>query len=205
MSTQRGRIHFLKTTVIGGLVFLVPVVATLFILTEAANLMLVVAQPLAKFIPVDSIAGVAVANIVAALAVVLVCFLAGLVARRAMVRSTVDTVEKKVLSKIPGYIMLRGMLSGFEETDDHRLYPVLATLASSARVGLEIDRLSDGRVVVMIPTSPNPWSGMVHILDEERVQRLDLPMAAFVENVERFGRGTEELLMAARSSETESS
>jgi len=35
---------------------------------------------------------------------------------------------------------------------------------------------------------------MVHIMAAERVQRLDLPMTAYMENVERFGQGTNELL-----------
>lgn len=198
MSEKRGKIHFIKTTVIGGLLFLVPVVVLIFVLTEAADLMLMVADPLADLVPVDSIAGVALANIIAVVVMVLICFIAGLIARKAFIRTKVESLENKVLSKLPGYVMLKGMLNGLEETDDHRLFPVLATFNSSARIGLEIDRLSDGRVVVMVPSSPNPWSGMVNIMEADRVQRLDLPITAYMENVERFGQGMEELLRSGR-------
>lgn len=61
------------------------------------------------------------------------------------------------------------------------------------RIGLEIERLDDGRVVVMTPSSPTPWSLMIHIIDALRVQRLELSMTAYMENVERFGQGTNEL------------
>jgi hypothetical protein len=88
------------------------------------------------------------------------------------------------------------MLNGLEETDDHRLFPVLSTFRSSAQIGLEIDRLADGRVVVMVLSSPNPWSGMVNITEAERVQRLDLPMTAYMDDVERLGLRMEELLAA---------
>jgi len=91
------------------------------------------------------------------------------------------------------------MLNGMEETDDYRLFPVLATFSSSVRIGLEIDRLANGRVVVMVPNSPNPWSGMVNIMEADRVQRLDLPMTAYMENVERIGQGVEEMLAAGNS------
>ncbi len=203
MSEKRGKIHFIKTTVIGGLLFLVPVVVLIFVLTEAADLMLMVADPLADLVPLDSIAGVALANIIAVVVMVLICFIAGLIARKTFIRTKVESLENKVLSKLPGYVMLKGMLNGLEETDDHRLFPVLATFNSSARIGLEIDRLSDGRVVVMVPSSPNPWSGMVNIMEAERVQRLDLPMTAYMENVERFGQGMEEMLKTAeRASQT---
>ncbi len=44
---------------------------------------------------------------------------------------------------------------------------------------------------------------MVNIMEAERVQRLDLPMTAYMENVERFGQGMEEMLKTAeRASQT---
>jgi len=194
MSSNRGGIHFFKTTVIGGLVFLVPIVVLIVILTKAIGLMMMVAEPMAGFIPVDSIAGVALANIIAIFAVVLVCFVAGLVARRALVRTTVESLETKVLSKVPGYVIVKGMLSGLHDDERYQLKPVFATMGSSTRIGLEIERLQDGRVVVFTPGAPNPWSGIVHILGAEQVQHLDVPITGYVENVERFGQGTNELL-----------
>ena len=72
--------------------------------------------------------------------------------------------------------------------------PVLATFGAASRVGLEIERLDDGRVVVLVPSSPNPWSGPVHIMAPDDVQRLDLPVTAYMQTIERFGQGTNELL-----------
>ncbi len=202
MSSKKDGIHFFKTTVIGGLVFLVPVVVLVMILAKAAGLMMMVAEPMAAWVPIDAIGGVALANIIAVLAVVLICFIAGLVARAAILRAIVGGLESKVLSKVPGYVIIKGMLSGLQEDDTHKLIPVLATFGGTARVGLEIERLDDGRVVVMVPKSPNPWSGEVHIMAPESVKCLDFPMAAYMENIERFGQGTNELLRALRDSPT---
>jgi uncharacterized membrane protein len=194
MSEKRGKIHFFKTRIIGGLLFLVPVGVLIIVLAKVIELMLLVAEPLAAFIPIDSVAGVAVANIVAVLIIVLICFIAGIIAQRTLVGSAVENLESKVLSKLPGYVLIKGMLSGLQEHDTHALHTVLVTFNSASRIGLEIERLDDGRVVVMTPSSPNPWSGMVHIIDADRVQRLELPMTLYMENVERFGQGTNELL-----------
>jgi len=79
---------------------------------------------------------------------------------------------------------------------------VLATFGDANRVGVEIERLDDGRVVVMVPRSPNPWSGEVHIMAAEHVQTLDIPMTAYMENVERFGRGTNEMFRTLQDSPT---
>jgi len=194
MSSKKGGIHFFKTTVIGGLVFLVPVVVLLVVLAKAAGLMMMVAEPMAEWLPIDAIGGVALANVIAVLAVVLICFIAGLVARAAILRAVVGGLESKVLSKIPGYVIIKGMLSGLEEDDTHKLTPVLATLGNTARIGLEIERLDNGRVVVIVPRSPNPWSGEVHIMAPDSVQCLDMPLTAYMENIERFGQGTNEML-----------
>jgi uncharacterized membrane protein len=190
----KGGIHFFKTTVIGGLVFLVPLVVLIVILAKAAGLMMMVAEPMAEWFPVDSIGGVALANVLVVVVLVLLCFIAGLIARAAFLRATVEGLETKVLSKVPGYVIIKGMLSGLQEDSTHQLNPVLATFYNAARMGLEIERLDDGRVVVMVPSSPNPWSGKVHIMAPEHVQRLNLPMTAYMENIERFGQGTNELL-----------
>jgi uncharacterized membrane protein len=194
MSEERGKIHFFKTTIIGGVLFLVPVGVLVIVLAKVIELMLLVAEPLADFVPIDTVAGVAVANILAAVILVLICFIAGLIARRALIRTTVERIEDAFLSKLPGYVLIKGILSGLKEDDTDRLHVVAARFHDSARIGLEIERLNDGRVVVMTPSSPNPWSGPVHIMEADRVRRLDLPMPTYMENVERFGQGTNQLL-----------
>ena len=90
MSRKSGGVHFIKTTVIGGLLFLVPLVVLILILTEAAELMMMVAGPMADWVPIDSVGGMALANLIAAAVLVLVCFIAGLVARAAFLRTKVE-------------------------------------------------------------------------------------------------------------------
>ncbi len=68
MKHKKG-VKFIFTTVIGGLLFLVPVVFLGIVLTKAAGFMMVIAQPLAAWVPVDSIGGVALANLIAIVAV----------------------------------------------------------------------------------------------------------------------------------------
>ena len=65
MSKKRGGIQFFKTTIIGGLIFLVPIIIVVAILGKAYELMIMVAKPLSAWIPLDAIGGVALANILA--------------------------------------------------------------------------------------------------------------------------------------------
>ena len=194
MTKSRPRVHFIKTTVIGGIVFLVPVVFLIIILTQATKIMMRVAEPMARWIPVDTVGGVALANIIAVIGIVVLCFIAGLVARRAAVKTSVENLESKVLTKVPGYVVVKGMLSGLHDDEKFQLKPVLATFQSSQRIGIEIERLRDDRVVVFVPKAPNPWSGSVHLMTPDAVQPIDMDMPTYMENVERFGQGTDEIL-----------
>lgn len=74
-------VRFIITTVIGGLVFLVPVAFAGYILYRLVMAMVQIAEPLTGWIPVDTVAGVALANLVALGVVIALCFVAGLPAK----------------------------------------------------------------------------------------------------------------------------
>jgi len=194
--SEKKRLQFVLTTVIGGLLFLVPIVFLGFILTKAAGFMMIIAKPLAAWIPVDSIGGVALANFIAIAAVIFVCFLAGLVARHALAGKFVKNLESNVLMKIPGYSMVKGIVSGIDQSSTEALKPVALQFGSAERVGFEMQKLPDGRSVVYIPSAPSPWSGITQILPPEQVTYLDVPVTRIIEITESFGHGMGDLLEA---------
>lgn len=73
--------RFIKTTIVGGIVFLVPLIVILMVLGKAFGLMRKVSEPLSRFIPVESIAGVAVVDVLAVVVLLVLCFVAGMVAK----------------------------------------------------------------------------------------------------------------------------
>jgi uncharacterized membrane protein len=54
-------------------------------------------------------------------------------------------------------------------------------------------------VVVYIPSSPNPWTGEVHVVSADQVERLDCPITTVIEHVEQLGGGSSRYLGAANS------
>ncbi len=73
--------QLIKTTIIGGLIFLVPIIVVIAVLGKAYELMILVAKPLSARIPVDSIGGIALANVLAVLAIMLCCLIAGIISK----------------------------------------------------------------------------------------------------------------------------
>lgn len=186
--------QFLKTTIVGGVIFLVPIVFLLFILDEAIEIMLVVAEPLADYVPVESVAGVTTANIIAVLTILLVCFFAGLAARTRPVQLVADKLEHAVLSKVPGYAMIKSMAGNLDARQQADMKPVLVDLGQRARVGLEVERVDENRVAVYFPDAPNAWSGTVEIVASDQVQRLNVSFTDVLTHVELLGKHSADLL-----------
>lgn len=187
-------LNFLKTTVIGGVVFLVPLMFLIFIFGKAIGLMMIIAKPLADWLPVDTVGGVALANLLAILAVIVVSFIAGLVARHTMAGGLVKTLETKVLMNIPGYTMIKGIKSGFDASESGGMKPVAVQLGSAERIALEVEKLPDGRSMVYIPSAPSAWSGVTQILPADQITYLDVPVTKIMEVTEKFGHGADTVL-----------
>ena len=186
--------NFIKTTIIGGVVFLVPLVFLIFIFGKAINFMMVIATPLADLLPVDTVGGVALANLLAVLAVIVVSFIAGLVARHTMASGMVKKLESKVLINIPGYTMIKGIKSGFDTSESEAMRPIAVQLGSAERIALEVEKLPDGRSMVYIPSAPSAWSGITQILPADQVTYLDVPVTKIMELTEKFGHGADDVL-----------
>lgn len=186
---------FLKTTIIGGLLFLVPIVVILIILGKAFDIMSRVAEPLSAIVPIDMLGGIAIVNILALLLIVFICFGAGIAARSNRATTFVRYIENNFLSQIPTYAFVKGMTQSFEEGEKgNNMKAVLAKLDDNYQIAFEIERIAGGHVAVYLPGAPNPWSGSVCIFTEDRIQAIDATMATAVNNLRHLGKGSDALL-----------
>jgi len=191
----QGWLGFLKTTLIGGIVFLVPFIFAVFILGKAVALMGAVADPLARLAPVESVGGIAIVDLLAVLLVVLVCFLAGLAARTRAARRVAEGVEMRFLDRFPIYAFIKEMtasVAGSEAIGE--LTPILARLEDGWQIAFEVERDGAGTVVVYLPGAPNPWSGSICVMTEDRVQPLDATVLDTVKAIRHRGKGARHLL-----------
>jgi uncharacterized membrane protein len=186
--------EFVKSTVVGGLVFLVPVVLSVYIVGKALFLAKKLTEPVSAHLPLGTVVGVAVVDLLGLVLIMVLCFVAGLLARSSFARTVVNQAEDRFLWKIPVYGMVKGVTESISEEATTTLKPVLARLDDASQIAFEIERLSDGRVVVFMPGAPDAWSGAVMIMTEDRVDPLSISVVTAVQNLRARGRGTGELL-----------
>jgi uncharacterized membrane protein len=195
------RVSFLKTTLIGGLVFLIPFVIIVAVLGKAIKIMMLVAQPFAKMLPFEAISGIAIINLLALLIMIFLCFFAGLAARSAPGRSAFSWLDSKLMAVIPGYAFAKSFTGSLEKGEEKKvLVPVLARLDDQAQVGFEVERLENGLVSVFLPGSSDIWSGTVAYFTEDRVEILNIDFATVTKTLRTLGRGSQQLFKAANYS-----
>ena len=193
-------LRFIRTTVLGGIVFLVPVVVFVIIMGEALGISMALAEPIVARLPFDGVGNIAVSLIISLGLLVLVCFLGGLAARSKWARALVDSLESNVLEKIPAYALLKAKTGAVLSAEDAReLKPVLVRLEDLSQVGFEVDRLDAGDVVVFLPGAPDPWAGAVAMVAPDRVQAIPVTARDVVELNKRIGLGSTAVLNAARA------
>ena len=185
----------LRTTILGGALFLVPFVLLLIIMGKAFETIRRIVIPLAEHIPVESMIGLETPRFLALFILIFLCFIAGLFARTAMAKKMVSWLETTLLSNLPGYSFMKNL--GEEaagESPTHSYQSVLARFDDAWQIGFLVERNPDGNVVVFIPGSPSPWTGSVFIMSEDRITLIDEATTSSIKCLQKLGHGTGELI-----------
>jgi len=186
--------QFLKTTVLGGLVVLVPVAVCIYIISAVIEKVLKVLSPIAKFLHVQSVGGIAIVELAAIFIVIAACFLFGLLIRTAVGQSLGGWVEEKILNLLPGYQLIKKVSLQFAGGSGAAHWPpVLIRVGESRQIGFLVEEHPSGEVTVFVPAAPAVSVGAVHILKSELVEKLDVSMRKVVDCITQLGIGSSTL------------
>lgn len=184
-------VQFIKTTILGGIIFLIPIVLFIAIFGKAIKITGKLAIPIAGLMGFDAFAGMVVSEIVAVAILVLICFLAGMAAKTPFANKMMRSLEAGILEKIPVYGFLKAKITSVlspEEAEKTR--SVLVRFDDSWKLAFEIERLDGGNVVIFLPGAPDPWAGEVCVVNEDRVTKLNLTVKSTVQLLKRLGKGS---------------
>ena len=186
-------INFLKTTAIGGLLFLLPLIVLGALFGQIAPIVVSVASFLNEYIPVRTATGIAILVGLSIAIILLLCFVAGMFARWSLGRKISVAFEKRLALLFPRYSVLKDQMAdtiGGNETKP-QMKPVLVMFDEYQRIAFETERdEKKGLATIYLPGSPDPWSGKVVILKLERVTRLDTDFGYAAATCEQLGRGS---------------
>jgi uncharacterized membrane protein len=187
--------RFFKATIVGGLLFMVPLILMVVVLQKGLGLVRKIVVPLAKYFPERTFLGVGMTTILSIAVIVLLCFLFGLVARTAAGRKVRDWLEFTIMGKLPGYALVKGVIqgaTGLENEEDVTI--ALVRIEDAWQIGFVVEVHSDGHRTVYLPGVPNPASGSIFYMTEDRIRPIDAKMGQLLTVIRHLGIGSKDLL-----------
>lgn len=179
---------FLRTTLTGGIIILLPLTIIFIILKKAYELLVKIATPITSRLP-DFFFGLDGGTIVGIGLLILLCFIGGLLFRSRRVRQWVDKLENNVLCFLPGYSLVRSIAAdAVGEKVERSLHPVLLQDGDSWNMGFLVEE-SDGFCTVFVPEMPRLDSGDVKIVPASLVKRITVPNNVAALSFRNYGRG----------------
>ena len=186
---------FVKAMVIGGVLFFIPLIILIVILQKAFQIAAALVMPIIKLLNVTHIFGIGVEIIVAIAIILFILYLGGLISKTSRAKKAVKKIEDALLSKVPGYDMIKNMgesFVGFEGNTS--ISTVLARIEDAWQYGFLIEEIEGEQYAVYVPGAPNPMSGSVYILEKTRIKKTNIPLQAAMKSLRGLGIGSNELL-----------
>ena len=190
--------EFTKTTLVGGVLVILPVYVTILLLAKAVKGLLALPDAGTAQLP----AAVQFRQLAAALLLIAVCFVVGLVVRTGPGLRAKNAFEHSVLEQLPGYTFLRGLarrLTG--RSDEQMLQPALVEIEDALVPALIVEE-ARGRFV----HRPGPLGADAHGRQPlhpagQPLHPVDLPFAKAISVFSKWGTGAGEYVRAMRQAE----
>jgi len=189
-------LEFLKTTAMGGLFVLLPVLLLYLLLSEALDLVVAVATPIADLFPEGTFEKVEFPVIIGLILILGISFLIGLGLRLEKGRSLGRWIERTVFDRLPGYNALKSLTTGFAEAGKKGAFKAAVMTSSDGERELVyvIEDHTDGQVTVLVPWAPTAFAGSVKIVDRKRIEILDANLGDASHVLSQWGVGVRDLL-----------
>ncbi len=189
--------EFIKSTLIGGLLVLLPLAIFPYIAIWLFELVRSAIAPLTRLVMARSALQNAVADVVAVGLLVWFCFFVGVLVRTRLGTWLHGLVESRLLRKAPGYSMIKETVAQFLGSRRTPFSSVALvrifgndTLASA----FVTDTHEDGGYTVFVPTGPNPTSGNIYHLRPENVFPVDISVEDAMRTIISCGAGSSMLI-----------
>jgi len=167
--------EFIKLTIMGGLLVLLPVLLFVLLLIEIVELVVGLATPIADLFPRAIFEEINHPVLIALLLLTGASFFIGLAMKSKVMKAFGTWLEEKTLNKVPIYKFVKALVAGFTSSDETSHFrPALLKKENGIReIVYVVEDLGNGDVSIMQPHAPTGMSGPVMIVPRDSVELLD--------------------------------
>ncbi len=189
---------FLKTSLLGGVVVILPIAILVSVTLWLFNLVSGLIEPLTHFLIKDSQLNKYAAEFIVITLIISACFFVGVLVRTRLGGYLYRLIERRILKLAPGYSMVKETVTqvfGSKSESPFSSVALAQIFCNDTLVTCFItDKHEDGTCTVFVPTGPNPTSGLIYHLDKKYVHPVDIPVQEAMRSIISCGAGTAKLL-----------
>ncbi len=189
--------EFVKSTVVGGLLVILPLAISFFTLTWVFGLVQEAISPLKTIVMQKSPLQGVVADILAVALLIVVCFSVGVLVRIRLGKWLYSVLESNVFLKVPGYSLIKETVYQFlgKKKSPFSSVALVQIFDNETLLSAFItDEHADGTCTVFVPTGPNPTSGNIYHLPKDRVHPVDVSIEDAMRSIISCGAGSSILI-----------
>ncbi len=190
---------FFKTSLLGGMVVILPVAILVFVFKWLFNLVTDIVQPLTNLVMAKSQIQEILADILVIAVILTVCFIIGVFVRTRLGAFIYKTLENRILKVAPGYSLIKETVLQFlgSKKSPFSSVALVQVFGNETLVSAFVtDTHKDGSYTVFVPTGPNPTSGNIYHLQGKYVHPVDVPVEDAMRSIISCGAGSDKLINA---------
>lgn len=198
MKLDNGTKNFLKTTIIGGLVVILPAAILYLVVTFVFYTVSGVVKPVLGLSDAHEVFQYPLlVDLFAFVFLVLFCFLVGLFVSTDKGKRVFDGIEQRILNKLPYYVTIKEAVQQIMGNSNMNLFKVvLIDLfgTSTLTTGFLTDESHGDYVTVFVPTGPNPTSGFIYHVKRSQITVIDVKPEEAMRSIIGVGTGSANIL-----------
>jgi uncharacterized membrane protein len=180
---------FIRITIAGGLLFIIPVGAITFIIAKTITFLYNLSKPITAKLPFRNVGGVGVNTLMSVILLLLMCFLAGIFMKTRLAKKITQWLEDRVLVYVPGYSYIRARSTDwFSKGNSDNWKPASIFVDDNEVICFVIDETED-YYSIFLPSAPTPSSGSICVREKNKVTFLPLTVAETVSMIRQLGKG----------------
>ncbi|MCO6480150.1 MAG: DUF502 domain-containing protein [Phaeodactylibacter sp.] len=169
--------RFFLTSVIGGMVVVLPITIFITLLRFVVNFTAGILAPLRPLFPFSEDIGEGFINLLSFAIVITLFFMIGLVVRTQYGNKAINRFEERWLMQLPFYPVLRETVRQFfggKKTPFSQVVLCDPYNSGALMTGFVTDdEVGHGYLTIFVPTGPNPTNGFIFHMPEEKVYFVD--------------------------------
>jgi uncharacterized membrane protein len=188
--------RFFLTTVLGGLVIILPLSIFVFIVQFLIKILVGLIYPLSSLLQVGDTPPSVAAHLMAIIILTLLFFIIGLTVQMPKGRAMFRLFESRYLMMLPFYSTIRETVKQFTGKRTPFSQVVMADVFGNdtRMLGFITDELTKDMFSIFVPTGPNPTNGFIFHVKRHQLEFLDVKSEEAMRSIVAVGTGTRIML-----------